>query len=78
MIFVTAYWGLHAVFYGTDTRTMAEIRAEQGEMATHSYSLEHPHGPQALATMREGEDLASDRSGRHRRHVSGRRLCASR
>jgi uncharacterized protein (DUF305 family) len=37
---------------------MAQRHAEQGEMATHSYSLEHPHGPQALATMRDGENLA--------------------
>ena len=51
LIFGTAYWGLHATFYGTDTRTMAEINAEQTEMATHSYSEEHPHGPQALATV---------------------------
>ncbi|MBM2293988.1 DUF305 domain-containing protein [Sulfitobacter pseudonitzschiae] len=58
VIFVTAYWGLHAVFYGIETQTMAERHAEQGEMATHSYSLEHPHGPQALATMRDGENLA--------------------
>ena len=55
LIFVTAYWGLHAAFYGTDTQTMAEIRATQGEMTTHSYSAEHPHGPQALATLRDGE-----------------------
>ena len=57
-IFVTAYWGLHPVFYGTETQTMAEHHFEQGEMATNSYSLEHPHGPQALATMRDGENLA--------------------
>lgn len=56
LIFVTAYWGLHTVFYGTDTRTMAEIRAQEGEMATHSYSLEHPHGPQAMETLREVGD----------------------
>ncbi|RKF15347.1 DUF305 domain-containing protein [Roseovarius spongiae] len=58
VIFVTAYWGLHAVFYGTETRTMAEIRAERGEMATHSYSLDHPHGPQAMETLREGDELS--------------------
>jgi hypothetical protein len=57
LIFVTAYWGLHAVFYGTNTQTMAEIRAEQGDMATHSYSSEHPHGPQVMATMRDGEEV---------------------
>lgn len=57
VIFVTAYWGLHAAFYGTDTRTMAEIRSQQGGMATHSFSLEYPHGPQATATMRQGTDL---------------------
>lgn len=56
-IFVTAYWGLHAVFYGTDTQTMAEMRAAQGEMATHSYSTEHPHGPREMAPQRDGEDL---------------------
>jgi hypothetical protein len=54
VIFGTAYWGLHAAFYGTESRTMAEISAEQAEMATHSYSAEHPHGPQALATITDG------------------------
>ncbi|WP_375264242.1 DUF305 domain-containing protein [Palleronia sp.] len=57
VLFVTAYWGLHAAFYGSETQTMAEIQAEQTEMATHSYSVEHPHGPQAMATLREGEEL---------------------
>ncbi len=55
VIFVTAYWGLHAVFYGTDTQTMAELQAAQGGMATHSYSTEHPHGPQALSTLQDRE-----------------------
>ncbi|WP_211644349.1 DUF305 domain-containing protein [Loktanella sp. SALINAS62] len=59
LIFGTAYWGLHAVFYGTDTRTMAEINAEQSDMATHSYSEEHPHGPQALVSVTEAP-MASD------------------
>lgn len=57
MIFVTAYWGLHAAFYGPDTRTMAEIHAEHGDIATHSYSVEHPHGPQAMESLREGDHL---------------------
>jgi hypothetical protein len=57
VVFATAYWGLHAAFYGTDTRTMAEMGVEQGDMATHSYSLEHPHGPQALESLRAGDNL---------------------
>jgi hypothetical protein len=52
-IFVAAYWGLHASFYGNDTRTMAEILAEEEDMATHSYSSEHPHGPEAADMLDE-------------------------
>ena len=57
VIFATAYWGLHAAFYGTETQTMAEMRMEGDQMATHSYSLEHPHGPQPAATLRSGGEL---------------------
>lgn len=57
VIFITAYWGLHAVFYGTETLTMAEMQVDGASMATHSYSLEHPHGPQALETLRDGAQL---------------------
>lgn len=57
VIFVTAYWGLHAAFYGTGTRSMAELQAGGAEMATHSYSREHPHGPQALETLRNPAEL---------------------
>jgi uncharacterized protein (DUF305 family) len=35
---------------------MAEMLAEEADMATHSFSPEHPHGPQASATLREGEE----------------------
>jgi len=58
-IFATAYWGLHAGFYGVDTRTTAEMLAEESDMATHSFSPEHPHGPQASAPLREGEELTA-------------------
>ncbi|OWY03454.1 DUF305 domain-containing protein [Thioclava sp. IC9] len=61
VIFATAYWGLHAAFYGTDVQTMAQIRAGEGQMATHSYSAEHPHGPQAEVTLRDrGKDPKID------------------
>ncbi|GGL50394.1 CopM family metallochaperone [Wenxinia marina] len=53
-IFVTAYWGLHGVFYGSDARTMAELQADG--RATHSYSVEHPHGPQVLETLLSDAD----------------------
>lgn len=39
-VFVAAYWGLHAAFYGA-----GGVQGAGG--ATHSYSEEHPHGPQA-------------------------------
>lgn len=42
-IFVTGYWGLHIALYGSEGR----VAPPQGEIATHSYSPEHPHGPQA-------------------------------
>ena len=55
VIFATAYWGLHAAFFGPDAQTMAELRTEQAEMATHTFSLEHPHGPIASPDM-SGDD----------------------
>lgn len=39
-VFVGAYWGLHAGFYGSGGA------AAGAGGATHSYSPEHPHGPQ--------------------------------
>lgn len=39
VVFVTAYWGLHAGFYGSG----GPLGTAPG--ATHSYSPEHPHGP---------------------------------
>ncbi|AJY48015.1 membrane protein [Martelella endophytica] len=45
IIFATAYWGLHAAFYGANAQTMSELNAGQMDMATHSFSTEHPHGP---------------------------------
>ncbi len=41
VIFATAYWGLHAVFYGMNGDGSVTDRAK----TTHSYSVEHPHGP---------------------------------
>jgi len=57
IIFATAYWGLHAAFYGANAQTMSELNAGQTEMATHSFSAEYPHGP--LDPAGEGEAPAS-------------------
>lgn len=43
--FALAYWGLHAGFYGTGA-----VQGAGG--ATHSYSREHPHGPQDTGDQR--------------------------
>lgn len=42
-IFVIGYWGMHRGFYGAE----GVVGQPTGEMATHSYSREHPHGPGA-------------------------------
>ena len=47
VVFVAGYWGLHAAFYGPEGR----VGPPANEMATHSYSPEHPHGPQAVGTV---------------------------
>jgi hypothetical protein len=44
VVFVTAYWGLHRSFYGPE----GIVGEPVGELATHSHSPEHPHGPRAL------------------------------
>lgn len=41
VVFCTAYWGLHVAFYGMDGR----LPAADIPRTTHSYSVEHPHGP---------------------------------
>jgi hypothetical protein len=43
VVFVAGYWGLHRTFYGAD----GLVGQPSGEMATHTHSPEHPHGPQA-------------------------------
>jgi hypothetical protein len=43
VIFCTAYWGLHVAFYGMD----GQMPADDLPRTTHSYSVEHPHGPGA-------------------------------
>ncbi len=51
VIFASGYWGLHLAVYGTDGRP----HSPPGEMATHSYSAEHPHGPQRPTGARGGD-----------------------
>lgn len=55
-ISATVYWGLHAGFYGSETRSMAEMMAEDAEIATHSFSAEQPHGPQAGAALSAADE----------------------
>ncbi|WP_437412162.1 MauE/DoxX family redox-associated membrane protein [Sinorhizobium meliloti] len=43
VVFATAYWGLHLIFYGDEY----SAQAAPGERATHSYNPDHPHGPRA-------------------------------
>jgi len=47
VLFVAGYWGLHAAFYGLEGR----VGPPTGEMATHSHSPEHPHGPRTLGNI---------------------------
>ena len=44
VIFTSGYWGLHLALYGPN----GEANPAAAEMATHTYSAEHPHGPQAI------------------------------
>lgn len=44
VVFAGGYWGLHLALYGPD----GAPGAASAEMATHTYSAEHPHGPQAI------------------------------
>ena len=46
VVFASGYWGLHMAFYGMEGRVAPA--AAVTEMATHSHSPEHPHGPQAI------------------------------
>lgn len=47
VVFVAGYWGLHAAFYGPEGRVGPPV----DEMATHSRSPEHPHGPDAVGGL---------------------------
>ncbi|NDV89520.1 hypothetical protein GTW51_23070 [Aurantimonas aggregata] len=40
VVIASSYWGLHATFFGADGNVTPD------ELATHSFSPEHPHGPQ--------------------------------
>ncbi|KAB0679128.1 DUF305 domain-containing protein [Aureimonas leprariae] len=51
VLFTTGYWGLHIAFYGID----GQAGARPMEMATHTYSPEHPHGPKAAESLAAGE-----------------------
>lgn len=51
VIFSSSYWGLHYGFYAGNYHSGAFA----GEIATHSHSAEHPHGPQAPAVV-HGKD----------------------
>ncbi len=44
LVFASGYWGLHLALYGPSD----EAHAPTAEMATHTYSAEHPHGPQVI------------------------------
>jgi hypothetical protein len=54
VVFVAGYWGLHRTFYGSD----GSVGQPSGEMATHSHSPEHPHGPQATGRLQAPLDKA--------------------
>jgi hypothetical protein len=47
VVLVSGYWGLHGAFYGADAAVRQPV-----EMATHSHSKEHPHGPQQATSSR--------------------------
>ena len=63
IIFVSGYWGLHLAFYGAG----GYVGPATGEMATHSHSPEHPHGPEA-----EGGIGAPPSRGREQSGIEGR------
>ena len=44
VVFASGYWGLHLALYGPN----GEANTSTAEIATHTYSTEHPHGPQAV------------------------------
>jgi len=44
VVFASGYWGLHLALYGPG----GSPGPTSAEMATHTYSAEHPHGPQAI------------------------------
>lgn len=48
VIFSSGYWGLHLALYGPQ----GAPGAASADLATHTYSVEHPHGPQAIAAGR--------------------------
>lgn len=56
VIFTSGYWGLHLALYGPN----GEANPATAEMATHTYSAEHPHGPQAI-----GKETARPPAGAH-------------
>lgn len=44
VVFASGYWGLHLALYGSG----GAANLANADLTTHTYSTEHPHGPQAL------------------------------
>lgn len=68
VVFVTGYWGFHIAVYGPEGR----IGQPTGEIATHSHSPEHPHGPQVPGGIGAPPDrppypVPTDRPGANRK-----------
>jgi len=61
VVFATSYWGLHLALYGPQGR----VTEGAAQMATHSYSPEHPHGPQALESLLAQEGGGSSMQMQH-------------
>ncbi|KQS76678.1 hypothetical protein ASG58_11255 [Rhizobium sp. Leaf383] len=53
VVFCSAYWGLHVAFYGMDGQSASANVSK----TTHSFSVEHPHGPGGPA---DEHDATSD------------------
>ena len=59
VVFASSYWGLHLALYGPN----GAPGPASAEIATHTYSAEHPHGPQAI-----GQPANSPKPSASQRH----------
>ncbi|WP_195161742.1 hypothetical protein [Mesorhizobium sp. NBSH29] len=59
LVFATAYWGLHATFYGP----YETLESGPKDRSTHSYNPEHPHGPRAKGGIGAPPTAGEDSSG---------------